>query len=78
MNLRGVSTSAADVYDSLVESINNVYDDVMKVGKIKKRKHPMEYDLFHNEPGVVDGPWYVSYFLSFISFLLPSCYLIVT
>ena len=57
MNLRGVSTSAADAYDKLVKSIDNVYDDVMKIGKINKETHPMEYNLFHNEPGVVDGPW---------------------
>jgi hypothetical protein len=58
MNLRGVQTSAADVYDNLVKSINNVYNDVMKFGTIKKNKHRMEYDLFHNAPGAVDGPCY--------------------
>ena len=57
MNLRGVQTSAADVYDNLVKSINNVYTDITKFGGIKKNKHRMEYDLFHNAPGVVDGPW---------------------
>ena len=57
MNLRGVSMSAADAYNKLVKSIDNVYDDVMKIGKINKETHPMEYNLFHNEPGVVDGPW---------------------
>lgn len=58
MNLRGVPTSAADVYDRLINSINNVYNDIMQVGKIKKNQHPTEYNLFHNEPGVVDGPCY--------------------
>ena len=57
MNLRGVPTSATDVYDRLVTSIKNVYDDVIQVGKINKDQHPTEYNLFHNEPGVVDGPW---------------------
>jgi hypothetical protein len=58
MNLRGVPTSAAEVYDRLVTSINNVYDDVIQVGTINKGQHPTEYDLFHNEPRVVDGPCY--------------------
>mmetsp|Transcript_5475 Transcript_5475/g.8143 ORF Transcript_5475/g.8143 Transcript_5475/m.8143 type:complete len:733 (+) Transcript_5475:32-2230(+) len=58
MTLRGVQTSAADVYDRLVESINNVYDDVMKYGKIMENVHKSEHKLFHNEPGVVDGPCY--------------------
>ena len=57
MKLRGEETSAADVHDALVESINNVFDDVVKFGQIKKQKHPMEYELYHNEHQVVDGPW---------------------
>lgn len=57
MNLRGVQTSASDVYDNLVTSINNVFDDVIQTGNIKKNQHEMEYELFHNAPGVVDGPW---------------------
>ena len=57
MKLRGVQTSAADVYDNLINSINNVYNDVTKFGRIKKNTHRMEYDLFHNAPGAVDGPW---------------------
>ena len=57
MKLRGVQTSAADVYDKLVNSINNVYSDVMEFGKIRRNRHKMEYDLFHNAPGAVDGPW---------------------
>ena len=57
MNLRGVRTSAVDVYDDLIKSINNVYNDVTKFGRIRKNKHRMEYDLFHNAPGAVDGPW---------------------
>lgn len=57
MDLRGVETSASDVYDSLVESINNVFNDIMASGSIQSSTHPDEYDLFHNEHGVVDGPW---------------------
>ena len=57
MNLRGVHTSAAEVYNNLVESINNVYDDVMRNGKIDQNLHQSEYELFHNDPAVVDGPW---------------------
>lgn len=57
MNLRGVQTSAEKVYDNLVKSINNVYEDVMKYGAIRKDLHKSEYELFHNEPRVVDGPW---------------------
>jgi hypothetical protein len=58
MDLRGVETSASDVYDSLVESINNVFNDIMASGSIQSSTHPDEYDLFHNEHGVVDGPCY--------------------
>jgi hypothetical protein len=57
MRLRGVVTSASDVYDGLVESINNVFSDVMTSGEIQRSTHPNEYDLYHNELGVVDGPW---------------------
>jgi hypothetical protein len=56
MNLRGVKTSAVDVYDRLLSSINTVYDDVKTFGEIK-REHIGEYELFHNDKGVVDGPW---------------------
>jgi hypothetical protein len=56
MSLRGVETSAVDVYDRLVSSINTVYDDIKEFGKIKRR-HISERELFHNDEGVVDGPW---------------------
>lgn len=58
MNLRGVETSAATVYNKLVTSINNVYRDVIQTGFIRKDLHPEEYELFHNDRKVVDGPCY--------------------
>jgi hypothetical protein len=57
MNIRGAAASAADVYEKLVSSINNVYDDVKAFGEIKRGRHASEYELFHNDKGVVDGPW---------------------
>lgn len=56
MNLRGVETSAAQVYDALIDSINTVYNNVVQNGRIK-RKNSAEFDLFHNPHQVVDGPW---------------------
>ena len=57
VSLRGVHTSATTIYDRLVESINNVYNDVMANGSIDKETHKSEHELFHIDPGVVDGPW---------------------
>lgn len=57
MTLRGVNTSAASVYQKLVRSINAVYRDVIKTGFIDDVEHPEEYELFHNDLKVVDGPW---------------------
>ena len=59
MKLRGKETSAAEVYDKLVASINNVFEDVMQFGRIREEIHKEEYDLFHNSRRVVDGPWLV-------------------
>lgn len=59
MQLRGVQTSSAAVYDSLVASITNVYKDVMATGFINPSTHPEEYRLFHNPHHAVDGPCYV-------------------
>jgi len=58
MNLRGQDTSAAAVYDALIQSINKVYDDVINgPGFIDQSTHAEEYHLFNNPFGVIDGPW---------------------
>ena len=57
MKLRGKMTTATAVYNNLMESINNVYADVMADGIIDKDKHSEEYKLFNNPKRVVDGPW---------------------
>jgi len=58
MNLRGEETTAAAVYDALIHSINNVYADVINgSGFIDPSTHPVEYQLFNNPFGAVDGPW---------------------
>jgi len=58
MNLRGKLTTAANLYDNLMNAIINVYNDVMKFGVIDKISHKTEYELFNNEQRVVDGPCY--------------------
>lgn len=60
MDIRGQSTTAAALYDSLIQTINNVYEDVVNSGNgvIDQDAHPMEYELFHNSYRVVDGPCY--------------------
>ena len=59
MMLRGEVVSAATLYDSLIQSINNVYNDVINGidGKIDEISHPEEYRLFNNQFRTVDGPW---------------------
>jgi hypothetical protein len=57
MTLRNQLVSACDVYDNLITSINNVYNDVMSQGEIDKQAHPSEYELYNNPFGVIDGPW---------------------
>ncbi|KAL9182847.1 hypothetical protein ACHAXT_004126 [Thalassiosira profunda] len=54
----GVVKTAADLYASLLETINNVYDDVMAGGKIDPAAHPEEHRLFDNPKSVIDGPCY--------------------
>lgn len=60
MDLRGQRTTAAELYDNLINTINNVYEDVVNSGNgvIDQVAHPMEYELFHNPHRVVDGPCY--------------------
>ena len=58
MTLRGQTTTAAHLYDSLIASINVVYDDVVNwKGRINRRSHPTEHHLFDNPFKVIDGPW---------------------
>lgn len=63
MNLRGEETTAAQVYDDLIQAINNVYFDVVahpsiNDGKIDPETHRMEYNLFRNHFHSIDGPCY--------------------
>jgi hypothetical protein len=52
--------TAEDVYDKMITSINNVYEDVVLsgLGKINATAHPEEHHLFDNPFSVVDGPCY--------------------
>lgn len=59
MYLRGQETSAASTYDALVQSIDNVYEDVINgKGFIDQSTHPEEFELFNNPFRAVDGPCY--------------------
>ena len=59
MTLRGVETTAAQVYDALLASIENVYNDVVfGSGFIDSNTHPEEHKLYDNPFRVVDGPCY--------------------
>ena len=69
MMLRGERKTAAEVYDALATSIDNVYHDIIHgtgyqgygdssgSGNIDEIAHPMEYWLFSNNFRVMDGPW---------------------
>jgi hypothetical protein len=57
MILRGKNTTAAELYDKLIVSIENVFHDVMSTGYINKTAHPEEYSLYHNRLKVIEGPW---------------------
>jgi len=51
---------AGDIYDKLIASIENVYNDVvLGNGHIDPISHPEEHHLFDNPFKVVDGPCYV-------------------
>lgn len=63
MQLRGVETSASELYDKLISSINKVYYDVVTNaaatgGMIDPINSPEEHYLFDNPFRVVDGPCY--------------------
>jgi hypothetical protein len=57
MTLRNQVVTASDLYDELSASIKNVYDDVMRLGKIDKVAHPEERKLFGNRFRVTEGSW---------------------
>lgn len=60
--LRGKMTKASDVYDALVDAINNVYADVVEgSGSIDGVTHPMEFFLFDNKFKVIEGPRQVNF-----------------
>ena len=59
MILRNEIITANTVYTNLINSINNVYNDIMQYNEINNITHPIEYNLFNNPHRVVDGPWYV-------------------
>ena len=62
MDIKGVTITAADVYDSLISYINNVYTDVVENGGfINEVTHPNEHYLFDNPKRVIDGPCYKVY-----------------
>ncbi|GFH61566.1 hypothetical protein CTEN210_18042 [Chaetoceros tenuissimus] len=60
MNLKGVFTTAEEVYNSLLAMIENTYFVVSrnKDSTFFEKKFPEEYFLFHNKNQVVDGPCY--------------------
>ncbi|GFH61539.1 hypothetical protein CTEN210_18015 [Chaetoceros tenuissimus] len=60
MNLKGVFTTAEEVYNSLSAMIENTYFVVSrnKDSTFFEKKFPDEYFLFHNKNQVVDGPCY--------------------
>ena len=57
MTLRNTPVQASEVYDRIISTIENVYNDVITDGEINADKHPDEYRLFNNPHRVVDGPW---------------------
>jgi len=65
LTVEGVVLGVEDVKDGLVDAINNTHDDIISnpnvVGgraQIDSDAHPVEYGLFHNQHGVVDGNSY--------------------
>lgn len=63
MDIAGVKTNAADLYEDLMDSINKVYEDVVirrreTGGFIDPATSPNEHYLFDNPFRVVDGPCY--------------------
>jgi len=58
LSVQGVPLGIADIKASLKNTINNVFADVMADGVINQNTHPVEYALFANPEGVIDGNSY--------------------
>lgn len=60
LTVGGVSLSVSDVRNRLISAVNGVFDDVVTRGLhyIDPVAHPEEYDVFHNDLGLLDGNSY--------------------
>ena len=60
LTVDGATLTGADIQADLRAAINNVHHDVIGTGDgyINESAHPVEYALFHNEHGVIDGNSY--------------------
>jgi hypothetical protein len=60
LTVDGATLSAADIQANLRTAINNVHHDVIGTGAgyINESAHPVEYAVFHNKHGVIDGNSY--------------------
>lgn len=60
MKIKGVYTTAVEVYNSLLKMIENTYfvESRNKSPTFFQKRFPNEYHLFHNKNQVVDGPCY--------------------
>ena len=60
LDVNGETLTATDIQADLAAAINNVHHDVIVTGAgvIDQAAHPVEYGVFHNPHGVVDGNSY--------------------
>ena len=60
LTVQGTELSANQIRDTLRDSINNAYEDIITkdLGFIDETTHPTEYALYHNKHGVIDGNSY--------------------
>jgi hypothetical protein len=65
LTVGGVALSAADIKSGLIDAINNTHGDIVANpnivegrAQIDSAAHPVEFALFHNQFGVVDGNSY--------------------
>ena len=76
MQPRSVQTSSAMVYESLVQSITNVYRDVMQTGFIDASAHHKEHTFFRDpHPHLIPVTHYCSWKRSWSKFKLNSTFL---